>query len=72
MAYHDSMSDTPIASSSFVLPTEPILPLDSVVEQLRSGMPDVKWLLQQIESQNGWFRFPPFLASAIDNLNIRS
>jgi hypothetical protein len=52
--------------------TSPILPLDSVVKSLRSGIPDVEWMLKEIESQEGWFRFPPFITNVITNLRLES
>lgn len=52
--------------------SQPILPLDSIVDSLRSGIPDVEWMLGEIESQQGWFRFPPFIAKSIENLKIQS
>lgn len=51
---------------------KPLLPLDSVVDSLRSSIPDVEWMLGEIESQHGWFRFPAFLANGIKNLKIQS
>ena len=45
---------------------------DSVLVALRSGIPDAEWLLGQIESQQGWFRFPLFLSNIITNLKIES
>lgn len=50
----------------------PILPLESVVECLRSGIPDAEWMIREIESQDGWFRFPSFIANAITNLRLES
>lgn len=60
----------PVATSVVLPPSEPVLPLGSVVGTLRSGMADTEWLLGEIESQEGWFRFPPFFTNAIRNLRI--
>lgn len=49
-----------------------ILSIDSVVETLRSSIPDAEWFLRQIESEQGWFKFPPYLANTITNLKIES
>lgn len=43
---------------------------EAVLHALRSGIPDAEWLLGQIESQRGWFRFPTFLSDAITNLKL--
>lgn len=37
---------------------------------MKSGIPDAEWLLGQIESEQGWLRFPPYLSSLIINLKI--
>lgn len=50
----------------------PILPLESVVECLRSGIPDAEWMIREIESQDGWFRFPSFITNVITNLRLES
>lgn len=55
-----------------VCPAEPVLPLDSVIFALKSSIPDVTWMLGEIESQHGWFRFPPVLTQAIENLKIQN
>ncbi len=49
-----------------------LISLDSVVDSLRFSIPDAEWLLRQIESKQGWFRFPPYLANVITNLKIES
>lgn len=53
-------------------PSEPVLPLDSVVASLKSSVGDVEWMLGEIESQHGWFRFPTYITQAIENLKIQS
>lgn len=53
-------------------PSQPALPLDSVVGSLRSGIPDTEWMLREIEKQQGWFRFPSFINNAITNLKLAS
>ena len=45
---------------------------DSVLEALRSGIPDAEWLLKQIESEQGWLRFPPYFTNLIANLKIEN
>lgn len=50
----------------------PILPLESVVECLRSGIQDAEWMIREIESQDGWFRFPSFITNVITNLRLES
>lgn len=52
------------------LPNQPVLPLDSVVSSLRSGVPDAEWMLREIEKQDGWFRLPSFISSVITNLKL--
>jgi hypothetical protein len=49
-----------------------LLSLDSVVESLRSSIPDAEWFLRHIESEQGWVRFPPYLANVITNLKIQN
>lgn len=50
----------------------PLISKDSALRILTSWIPDAEWLLRQIESNDGWFRFPPFFANAIKNLKIES
>lgn len=66
------MPKVPSIAGNFLSPSQPVLPLDSVVDSLRSSIPDVEWMLGEIESQQGWFRFPSFIASNIENLKIQS
>lgn len=47
-----------------------IVSLDAVLHAMKSGIPDAEWLLGQIESEQGWLRFPPYLSSLIINLKI--
>lgn len=49
-----------------------IISPDAVLHSMKSGIPDAEWLLGQIESENGWLRFPPYLANLITNLKIES
>ncbi len=49
-----------------------IISLDSVVNSLRSSIPDAEWFLRHIECEQGWFKFPPYLANTITNLKIES
>ena len=35
-------------------------------------LPDAVWILKQIESEQGWYRFPKVLVDAIDNLRLHS
>ena len=50
----------------------PLIPKDVVARVLRNTIPDAEWLLSQIESQEGWFRFPSYLIEAIANLRLES
>jgi hypothetical protein len=50
----------------------PIIPKDSAARLLASSIPEAEWFLSQIESKQGWFRFPPILTNAIRNLKIES
>lgn len=45
---------------------------DSVLDALRSGIPDAEWLLRQIESEQGWLRFPAYLSNVITNLKLEN
>lgn len=49
-----------------------IVSLDSVIDSLRSSIPDAEWLLRQLESEQGYFKFPPHLANTITNLKIQN
>ena len=44
----------------------------SAATLLRSLVPECEWLLRQIESEQGWFRFPPQLSAAIKNLKLEN
>lgn len=50
----------------------PIISPEAVLHSMKSGIPDAEWLLRQIESEQGWLRFPPHLANLIPNLKIES
>lgn len=50
----------------------PIISKDGVLDAMKSCIPDAEWLLGEIESQNGWFRFPPYLSNVIKNFKIES
>jgi hypothetical protein len=43
-----------------------------IVHLLKASNKEWEWLLSEIESANGWFRFPPLLVNAIRNLKIES
>lgn len=45
---------------------------DAVIDLLKSGISDAEWLLGQIESEQGWFRFPVYLTNLITNLKIEN
>ena len=49
-----------------------LLTPDSVLVAMKSGIPEVEWLLGKIESEQGWFRFPDVLSRIITNLKIDS
>jgi len=49
-----------------------IISPDAVLHAMKSGIPDAEWLLGQIESEQGWLRFPPYLSSVISNLKIEA
>lgn len=48
----------------------PLVPKESAAKFLASVIPDTEWLLSKIESEQGWFRFPPVLTRIITNLKI--
>lgn len=48
------------------------LDLKSTTTILRSFIPDAEWFLAQIESQQGRFKFPPYLSNIIVNLKLES
>ncbi len=50
----------------------PVLSRGKLLEQLQSMLPDAVWILKQIESEQGWYRFPKVLVDAIDNLRLHS
>lgn len=66
------MTDSHVVTPFVLPPSQPLLPLDLVVDSLRSGIPDAEWMLREIESQDGWFRFPPFISAIITNLRLES
>ena len=49
-----------------------IIDATSAAQVIRSGASDWAWLLKQIESEDGFFRFPPLVTRAIVNLKIES
>lgn len=51
---------------------QPVITKESAAKILASAIPDAEWLLAQIESEQGWFRFPPTLTRTITNLKIES
>lgn len=50
----------------------PHISKESAAKILASAIPDTEWFLGKIESNQGWFRFPPLLSGAITNLKIES
>jgi hypothetical protein len=50
----------------------PLISKESAVKLLTSSIPEAEWLLGKIESEDGWFRFPPNLTDAIKTLKIES
>lgn len=51
---------------------EPVCPLSTVVRSLSKNRSEVEWVLAEIESQEGWFRFPGFLTRQIAALKIET
>lgn len=49
-----------------------IISLDSVVGSLRSSIPDAEWFLRHTESEQGVFKFPPYLTNTITSLKIQN
>lgn len=49
-----------------------LIPKDDIAQILKSSIPDAEWLLGRIESEQGWFRFPPYLSGIISNLRIEN
>lgn len=49
-----------------------VLSKESVISLLSDGVNDAEWMLSQIESDNGWVRFPPYILNLIKNLKIES
>lgn len=49
-----------------------LVSLNSIIDSLRSSIPDAEWFLRHIESEQGWFKFPPYLTNTITNLKIES
>lgn len=45
---------------------------DAILAAMKSGIPEVEWLLGKIESDEGWLRFPDVLCRIITNLKIDS
>lgn len=45
---------------------------DIVIQILKSCIPDAKWLLMQIESQQGWLKLPSSIANIVTNLKIQN
>lgn len=52
--------------------TYPVLPVATVARLLADISPDCEWLLSEIESEHGWFRFPKILTDVISNLRIEN
>jgi hypothetical protein len=50
----------------------PLIDINSAMLYLRFVSDELIWLLRHIESQDGYFRFPPVVIRAIENLKIQS
>jgi hypothetical protein len=51
---------------------QPIISKKIAINFLASSIPDAEWFLRLIETQDGYFRFPPLLSSRIKDLKIES
>lgn len=58
--------------SAKICTATPVISKDTVLDALRSGIPDAEWLLNQIENEKGYFRFPPFFSDVIKNLKLEN
>lgn len=58
--------------SIYLKKDEPVVDLASAKVYLSMISQDLLWLLRQIESQDGYLRFPPIVSRAIENLKIQS
>lgn len=52
--------------------TAPVVDLQAAKHCLAGMSPDLVWLLSHIETDDGFFRFPPLLSRAITNLKIET
>lgn len=50
--------------------TSPLVDLSTAVQLLRTSAPDWEWLLREIESRDGFFRFPQEVAQYIERFKI--
>lgn len=64
------MPGASIPTETITPPSQPLFPIESVVKGLRSNIPEAEWMLGQIESQQGWFRFPGLITNIITNLKL--
>jgi len=48
----------------------PVVDLNTAASLLKAAVPDWEWLLRQIESKDGFFRFPKEVTQLIDHLNV--
>jgi hypothetical protein len=48
----------------------PLITKARLVQTLRESIPDTEWFLKQIESEQGWYRFPQVIADSINNLKL--
>lgn len=48
----------------------PLIDLDTTAKLIKQSAPDWEWLLRQIESKDGFFRFPSGVSQFIERLNI--
>ena len=52
--------------------TQILIAESNIKALLISAVPDLEWLIGEIESEGGWIRFPPFLTNAVTNLKIEN
>ena len=50
--------------------TSPLIDLNAAAHLLKISAPDWEWLLREIESKDGFFRFPPEVAQYIERFKI--
>src|ERR1700690_980612 len=67
---NNSIKQTTEQQACAALRVSALISKDSLSVVLRSIIPDAEWLLEKIESEQGWLRFPAFLSDAITNLRL--